>query len=155
MPPLHEVSLFPACFGGVCSILGFAALVSRPGLSMRSSHVSLLLCGLQGKTGALPLLVSGSPCSPWLRAPPQPHPRSPAPSPLLHCRYNLDPFGSHTDETLWQVLERTFMRDTVGLWGCSECVVFPADTWLCTWPGLFMDTACIHTHSTQYLLYSL
>ncbi|XP_004629247.1 multidrug resistance-associated protein 9 isoform X1 [Octodon degus] len=28
-------------------------------------------------------------------------------------RYNLDPFGSHTDETLWQVLERTFMRDTI------------------------------------------
>ncbi|XP_042637639.1 ATP-binding cassette sub-family C member 12 [Orycteropus afer afer] len=28
-------------------------------------------------------------------------------------RYNLDPFGSHTDEMLWQVLERTFMRDTI------------------------------------------
>ncbi|XP_020011029.2 ATP-binding cassette sub-family C member 12 [Castor canadensis] len=28
-------------------------------------------------------------------------------------RFNLDPFGSHTDETLWQVLERTFMRDTI------------------------------------------
>ncbi|XP_036922273.1 ATP-binding cassette sub-family C member 12 [Sturnira hondurensis] len=28
-------------------------------------------------------------------------------------RYNLDPFERHTDETLWQVLERTFMRDTI------------------------------------------
>ncbi|XP_051689838.2 ATP-binding cassette sub-family C member 12 isoform X2 [Oryctolagus cuniculus] len=28
-------------------------------------------------------------------------------------RYNLDPFGSHADEMLWQVLERTFMRDTI------------------------------------------
>ncbi|KAM5207793.1 LOW QUALITY PROTEIN: ATP-binding cassette sub-family C member 12 [Hipposideros larvatus] len=28
-------------------------------------------------------------------------------------RYNLDPFGSHTDEVLWQALERTFMRDTI------------------------------------------
>ena len=42
-----------------------------------------------------------------------------APSPFLHCRYNLDPFESHSDEVLWQVLERTFMRDTVGLWGCA------------------------------------
>uniref|UniRef100_A0A2K6FZQ9 ATP-binding cassette sub-family C member 12 n=1 Tax=Propithecus coquereli TaxID=379532 RepID=A0A2K6FZQ9_PROCO len=28
-------------------------------------------------------------------------------------RYNLDPFESHPDEMLWQVLERTFMRDTI------------------------------------------
>ncbi|XP_054566311.1 ATP-binding cassette sub-family C member 12 isoform X1 [Eptesicus fuscus] len=28
-------------------------------------------------------------------------------------RFNLDPFESHTDEMLWQVLERTFMRDTI------------------------------------------
>ncbi|KAF6287414.1 ATP binding cassette subfamily C member 12 [Rhinolophus ferrumequinum] len=28
-------------------------------------------------------------------------------------RYNLDPFGSHADEILWQVLERTFMRHTI------------------------------------------
>ncbi|XP_075392495.1 ATP-binding cassette sub-family C member 12 isoform X3 [Tenrec ecaudatus] len=28
-------------------------------------------------------------------------------------RYNLDPFESHTDKMLWQVLERTFMRDTI------------------------------------------
>uniref|UniRef100_D3ZIZ6 ATP binding cassette subfamily C member 12 n=1 Tax=Rattus norvegicus TaxID=10116 RepID=D3ZIZ6_RAT len=28
-------------------------------------------------------------------------------------RYNLDPLGSHTDEMLWHVLERTFMRDTI------------------------------------------
>ncbi|XP_036296981.1 ATP-binding cassette sub-family C member 12 [Pipistrellus kuhlii] len=28
-------------------------------------------------------------------------------------RSNLDPFQSHTDEMLWQVLERTFMRDTI------------------------------------------
>ncbi|OWK15922.1 hypothetical protein Celaphus_00004092 [Cervus elaphus hippelaphus] len=28
-------------------------------------------------------------------------------------RYNLDPFESHSDEMLWQVLERTFMKDTV------------------------------------------
>ncbi|XP_047647017.1 ATP-binding cassette sub-family C member 12 isoform X1 [Phacochoerus africanus] len=28
-------------------------------------------------------------------------------------RYNLDPFESHSDEVLWQVLERTFMRDTI------------------------------------------
>ncbi|XP_055153991.1 ATP-binding cassette sub-family C member 12 isoform X1 [Symphalangus syndactylus] len=28
-------------------------------------------------------------------------------------RYNLDPFESHIDEMLWQVLERTFMRDTI------------------------------------------
>ncbi|KAG8510013.1 Multidrug resistance-associated protein 9 [Galemys pyrenaicus] len=28
-------------------------------------------------------------------------------------RYNLDPFESYTDEMLWQVLERTFMRDTI------------------------------------------
>ncbi|KAM9046573.1 LOW QUALITY PROTEIN: ATP-binding cassette sub-family C member 12 [Megaptera novaeangliae] len=28
-------------------------------------------------------------------------------------RYNLDPFGSHSDEMLWQVLEITFMRDTI------------------------------------------
>uniref|UniRef100_A0A8C2MDT6 ATP-binding cassette sub-family C member 12 n=1 Tax=Cricetulus griseus TaxID=10029 RepID=A0A8C2MDT6_CRIGR len=28
-------------------------------------------------------------------------------------RYNLDPLGSHTDEILWHVLERTFMRDTI------------------------------------------
>ncbi|XP_042549375.1 ATP-binding cassette sub-family C member 12 isoform X4 [Dipodomys spectabilis] len=28
-------------------------------------------------------------------------------------RFNLDPFGSHSDEVLWQVLERTFMRDTI------------------------------------------
>lgn len=44
--------------------------------------------------------------------------RNSASSPFLHCRYNLDPFESHSDEMLWQVLERTFMRDTVGLWGC-------------------------------------
>ncbi|CAD7678621.1 unnamed protein product [Nyctereutes procyonoides] len=28
-------------------------------------------------------------------------------------QYNLDPFESHSDEMLWQVLERTFMRDTI------------------------------------------
>uniref|UniRef100_G1NYX0 ATP binding cassette subfamily C member 12 n=1 Tax=Myotis lucifugus TaxID=59463 RepID=G1NYX0_MYOLU len=28
-------------------------------------------------------------------------------------RFNLDPFERHTDEILWQVLERTFMRDTI------------------------------------------
>ncbi|XP_045674831.1 ATP-binding cassette sub-family C member 12 isoform X1 [Phyllostomus hastatus] len=28
-------------------------------------------------------------------------------------RYNLDPFERYTDEMLWQVLERTFMRDTI------------------------------------------
>ncbi|CAK6436567.1 unnamed protein product [Pipistrellus nathusii] len=28
-------------------------------------------------------------------------------------RFNLDPFQSHTDEKLWQVLERAFMRDTI------------------------------------------
>uniref|UniRef100_A0ABI7W7Q2 ATP binding cassette subfamily C member 12 n=1 Tax=Felis catus TaxID=9685 RepID=A0ABI7W7Q2_FELCA len=28
-------------------------------------------------------------------------------------RHNLDPFESHSDEMLWQVLERTFMRDTI------------------------------------------
>ncbi|XP_037000716.2 ATP-binding cassette sub-family C member 12 isoform X2 [Artibeus jamaicensis] len=28
-------------------------------------------------------------------------------------RYNLDPFEQHTDEMLWQVLERTFMKDTI------------------------------------------
>ncbi|XP_060041595.1 ATP-binding cassette sub-family C member 12 isoform X4 [Erinaceus europaeus] len=28
-------------------------------------------------------------------------------------RYNLDPFENHTDEMLWQVLERTFMKDTI------------------------------------------
>ncbi|KFO20667.1 Multidrug resistance-associated protein 9 [Fukomys damarensis] len=28
-------------------------------------------------------------------------------------RYNLDPFESHTNEMLWQVLERTFMRDII------------------------------------------
>ncbi|XP_045298609.1 ATP-binding cassette sub-family C member 12 isoform X3 [Leopardus geoffroyi] len=28
-------------------------------------------------------------------------------------RYNLDPFESHSDEMLWQVLERTFMTDTI------------------------------------------
>ncbi|XP_047385033.1 ATP-binding cassette sub-family C member 12 isoform X2 [Sciurus carolinensis] len=28
-------------------------------------------------------------------------------------RYNLDPFESHSDEILWQVLERTFMKDTI------------------------------------------
>ncbi|XP_054426212.1 ATP-binding cassette sub-family C member 12-like [Pteronotus mesoamericanus] len=28
-------------------------------------------------------------------------------------RYNLDPFERHTDEMLWQVLERTFMKDTI------------------------------------------
>ncbi|EPQ16475.1 Multidrug resistance-associated protein 9 [Myotis brandtii] len=28
-------------------------------------------------------------------------------------RFNLDPFERHTDEMLWQVLERTFMRDTI------------------------------------------
>ncbi|XP_055476933.1 ATP-binding cassette sub-family C member 12 [Psammomys obesus] len=28
-------------------------------------------------------------------------------------RFNLDPLGSHTDEMLWHVLERTFMRDTI------------------------------------------
>ncbi|XP_065776548.1 ATP-binding cassette sub-family C member 12 isoform X4 [Muntiacus reevesi] len=28
-------------------------------------------------------------------------------------RYNLDPFESHSDEMLWQVLERTFMKDTI------------------------------------------
>ncbi|XP_038168309.1 ATP-binding cassette sub-family C member 12 isoform X2 [Arvicola amphibius] len=28
-------------------------------------------------------------------------------------RYNLDPLGSHSDEMLWHVLERTFMRDTI------------------------------------------
>lgn len=46
----------------------------------------------------------------------------PACFPLIHCRYNLDPLGSHTDEMLWHVLERTFMRDTVGLWGCPARV---------------------------------
>jgi hypothetical protein len=39
----------------------------------------------------------------------------PACFPLIRCRYNLDPLGSHTDEMLWHVLERTFMRDTVRL----------------------------------------
>ncbi|XP_074067508.1 ATP-binding cassette sub-family C member 12 isoform X3 [Macrotis lagotis] len=28
-------------------------------------------------------------------------------------RFNLDPFKSHTDEELWQILERTFMKDTI------------------------------------------
>ncbi|EHB16370.1 Multidrug resistance-associated protein 9 [Heterocephalus glaber] len=28
-------------------------------------------------------------------------------------RYNLDPFESHTDKSLWEVLERTFMKDTI------------------------------------------
>ncbi|XP_070253922.1 ATP-binding cassette sub-family C member 12 isoform X3 [Myotis yumanensis] len=28
-------------------------------------------------------------------------------------RFNLDPFERHTDEMLWQVLERTFMRDAI------------------------------------------
>ncbi|XP_074149416.1 ATP-binding cassette sub-family C member 12 isoform X1 [Sminthopsis crassicaudata] len=28
-------------------------------------------------------------------------------------RFNLDPFESRTDEELWQVLERTFMKDTI------------------------------------------
>ncbi|XP_077918499.1 ATP-binding cassette sub-family C member 12 isoform X1 [Halichoerus grypus] len=28
-------------------------------------------------------------------------------------RYNLDPFENHSDEMIWQVLERTFMRDTI------------------------------------------
>ncbi|XP_036044189.1 multidrug resistance-associated protein 9 isoform X1 [Onychomys torridus] len=28
-------------------------------------------------------------------------------------RFNLDPLESHTDEMLWHVLERTFMRDTI------------------------------------------
>ncbi|GAB5582247.1 ATP-binding cassette sub-family C member 12 isoform X1 [Prionailurus iriomotensis] len=33
--------------------------------------------------------------------------------PVLFVGYNLDPFESHSDEMLWQVLERTFMRDTI------------------------------------------
>ncbi|GAB1293435.1 ATP-binding cassette sub-family C member 12 [Apodemus speciosus] len=33
--------------------------------------------------------------------------------PVLFVVYNLDPLGSHTDEMLWHVLERTFMRDTI------------------------------------------
>ncbi|XP_044517360.1 ATP-binding cassette sub-family C member 12 isoform X2 [Gracilinanus agilis] len=28
-------------------------------------------------------------------------------------RFNLDPFGCHTDKELWQVLERTFMKDSI------------------------------------------
>uniref|UniRef100_F7GCF3 ATP-binding cassette sub-family C member 12 n=1 Tax=Monodelphis domestica TaxID=13616 RepID=F7GCF3_MONDO len=28
-------------------------------------------------------------------------------------RFNLDPFENHTDEELWQVLERTFMKDSI------------------------------------------
>ncbi|XP_073740443.1 ATP-binding cassette sub-family C member 12 isoform X1 [Callorhinus ursinus] len=28
-------------------------------------------------------------------------------------RYNLDPFENHSDEMIWRVLERTFMRDTI------------------------------------------
>nr|KAF6285136.1 ATP binding cassette subfamily C member 12 [Myotis myotis] len=35
------------------------------------------------------------------------------PGPRAVCRFNLDPFERHTDEMLWQVLERTFMRDTI------------------------------------------
>ncbi|KAH0507654.1 Multidrug resistance-associated protein 9 [Microtus ochrogaster] len=47
-------------------------------------------------------------------------------------RFNLDPLGSHTDEMLWHVLERTFMRDTVGFWGCpNESIpnTTAPDTW--------------------------
>ena len=52
--------------------------------------------------------------------------RNSASSPFLHCRYNLDPFESHSDEMLWQVLERTFMKDIVGRWGSPGHVHFLA-----------------------------
>uniref|UniRef100_A0A8C9E446 ABC transporter domain-containing protein n=1 Tax=Phocoena sinus TaxID=42100 RepID=A0A8C9E446_PHOSS len=39
-------------------------------------------------------------------------------------RYNLDPFESHSDEMLWQVLERTFMRDTLWL-GVTFAMLLP------------------------------
>lgn len=52
--------------------------------------------------------------------------RNPAPCSFLYFRYNLDPFESHSDEMLWQVLERTFMRDTVGLWGSPGWTCFLA-----------------------------
>ncbi|KAM5298031.1 ATP-binding cassette sub-family C member 12-like isoform 2-T2 [Glossophaga mutica] len=47
-----------------------------------------------------------------LGGPPDQADRDP-PGPCPVCRYNLDPFERHTDEMLWQVLERTFMRDTI------------------------------------------
>ena len=29
-------------------------------------------------------------------------------------RYNLDPFGNHSDEELWNVLEQAHIKDMVG-----------------------------------------
>lgn len=46
---------------------------------------------------------------------------SPAPSPFPHCRYGLDPFERHAEETLWRVLERTLTRDLAASGGCRGC----------------------------------
>ena len=67
-------------------------------------------------------------------------------SPFLHCRYNLDPFESHSDEMLWQVLERTFMRDTVGHWGCPGRVHFLAPVPQIPGPGLNLASCLLAPH---------
>lgn len=120
--------------------------------------------------GRRPGLSEPCPGAAGPRLPPAP-PRAAEPAPqasqhqLTLCssrRFNLDPFESHTDEMLWQVLERTFMRDTVGL-GVSRGVWFtrapgtwPGLTcdkpWASVWPGLFVgpthvrDTSLVHCY---------
>lgn len=73
-------------------------------------------------------------------APPTSRPQKSSSSPLLRCRSNLDPFEHHTDETLRQVLERTFMRDVVGLGGCPGCPL-PSARAPDTWPRLKSTSA--------------
>lgn len=80
--------------------------------------------------------------------------------PFRHCRYNLDPFGSHTDETLWQALERTCMRDTVGLGACPGRVSgthapgtrprFKFDEhWASIWPRLLVGPPYVRRHKPR------
>lgn len=47
-------------------------------------------------------------------------------------RYNLDPFGKHSDEELWSVLERAHIKDMVRLnfvshGNCPYKYVLPSD----------------------------
>lgn len=111
--------------------------------------------GLSTAFGAMKIITHTTPCSlPHAAENILPHPvllRNLAPCSFLYCRYNLDPFESHSDEMLWQVLERTFMTDTVGLWGWPGWVRFPAPgprfgfdkTRAIIWPGLFADVTCV------------
>lgn len=140
--------LTPACLQGLCSITeSCGSLVLWPGLNkLLPSHLSLSLSMLWGRECVLTLYSFQRPPMglPDSTSPPHPHLHgahhclildNPACFPLLHHRFNLDPLESHTDEMLWHVLERTFMRDTVGFWGFPAPLPQIPGPGASTWPS--------------------